>query len=77
MTMTTATTTVNRKAILRGDTFQVRSVLKDHKWLWDADDKVWTKVANWDDEADVIRNVRLYAGIRNRGAFTAELVDIA
>jgi len=74
--MTTATTTtVNRKAILRGDTFPVRGVLKDHNWLWDADNKVWTKIANWDDEADVIRNVRGYAGIRNRGAFTAELVN--
>ena len=69
------TTTETKLAVLTGDTFQVRGILKGKNWKWDADRKVWTKRADWIDAEEVIRCVRLYAGIRNRGAFAATLED--
>lgn len=62
-----------RRAYLRGDTYHVRAPLKEHGWRWDPDEKVWWKDAEWDDEGDVIRTIRGYAHIRNRGHFTASI----
>lgn len=67
----TTTTTTQKLARLTGDTYQIRDVLKRHGWAWDAATKTWVKAADWEDEADVIRNVRLYGGVRNRGTLTA------
>jgi hypothetical protein len=72
-TVTTAATAV-RTALLTGDTFRFKDILKSKGWRWDAENKGWTKAAEWDDEADVIYSVRSYGGIRNRGSFTAEFV---
>ena len=67
--------TQTRTARLLGDTYQIRAVLKDHGWKWNASAKVWQKAGDWTDEADVVRSVRLYGGVRNRGSFTAEFVS--
>lgn len=68
-----AETTKIRRAYLHGDTYQIRAVLKDRGWKWDAEQKVWYKDEEWEDEAEVIRVVRLYPHVRNRGNFRATL----
>ena len=68
-------TTETKLAVLTGDTFQIRAALKAKNWKWDADRKVWTKRADWVDAEEVMWCVRLYPGVRNRGAFTATLED--
>lgn len=60
-------------AKLTGDTYTFRGILKDHGWRWNGDDKAWEKRGTWEDENAVIREVRGYGGIRNRGSFEATL----
>ena len=75
MSNATATpATAVRTALLTGDTFRFKDILKSHGWRWDAENKGWTKAAEWNDEADVISSVRSYGGIRNRGSFSAQFV---
>ena len=69
--MTTQTTT--KLAVLTGDTFRFKSILKANGWKWDAARTAWTLADDWSDEAHVMRRVRGYAGIRNRGTFSVEL----
>lgn len=64
---------MTKKAYLTGDTFRVKSILKDHGWKWDADKKAWWKEGEWASESQVITTIRCYGGIRNRGRFEAEL----
>lgn len=71
--MTTQTT--KRTAVLTGDTFPVKGILKANGWKYDADRKAWTLADDWDDKAHVIRRVRSYGGIRNRGNFAATIED--
>jgi len=61
------------KAILTGGTYMVRQRLAAKGWRWDAERKAYVKVAQWDSPADVIRTVRMYPGVRNRGNFAAIL----
>ena len=61
-------------AVLTGDTFRVKGILKKNGWKWDADRKAWTMSDAWDNADHVIRRVRGYGGIRNRGTFAAELI---
>lgn len=65
-----------KRAYLMGDTYSFRGVLKQHGWRWDGTEKVWYKDGEWVDEEGVVRAVRLYAGIRNRGQFRATLHTI-
>jgi|DEB0MinimDraft_10_1074344.scaffolds.fasta_scaffold118368_2 hypothetical protein len=59
-----------RTALLTGDTFRFRGILKDKGWKWNAEERAWSKAADWRDEAEVIATVRSYGGIRNRGSFS-------
>lgn len=65
-----------RMAIITGDTYMIRHSLKSGGWVWDDEAKVWTKPTTADaDESDVLRGVRMLAGVRNRGNFTVSIVD--
>lgn len=68
--------TTKTKAILTGDTFRFRGILKDHGWKWDPDAKAWTKEHTWKDEDHVITTIRGYGGIRNRGTFDVALEEV-
>jgi len=63
-------------AVLTGDTFVVRGVLKSNGWKWDGDRNAWTMIDEWEDAGHVIYRIRGYGGIRNRGEFAAELVEV-
>lgn len=63
----------DRKAWLSGDTYMVREILSSHGWRWDPSAHAYWKIADWNDEADVIRTIRGYGGIRNRGTFSARV----
>lgn len=55
-------------AILSGDTFQFREILKRAGWQYDGETKTWRKAVAADSKAeDVLRQVRGLGGIRNRG----------
>ena len=61
-------------AYLTGDTFPVRGRLQGAGWRWDASRKAyWKRVSADTTPDDVIRNVRLIGGIRNRGRFAATI----
>ncbi len=62
-----------KTAYLTGDTYPVREKLKTRGWKWDAEQKAWTKTADWGDPEDVVNTVRSYGGIRNRGSFSATI----
>lgn len=64
-----------RTARLLGDTYRIRTVLKEKGWKWNPNAKAWEMSDRWEDEAHVIRRVRNYAGVRNRGSFTVEFVE--
>ena len=76
MGMESTETTTTKRAVLTGDTFMVRGALKRHGWNWEPVRKAWTYDSDWSDADQVIRHVRSYAGIRNRGSFAAALEDI-
>lgn len=55
-------------AILSGDTYQFREILKRAGWQFDNTTKTWRKAVASDSQAeDVLRQVRGLGGVRNRG----------
>jgi hypothetical protein len=55
-------------AILSGDTYQFREILKRVGWKYDGDAKTWRKAVDATSKAeDVLRQVKGLGGIRNRG----------
>ena len=71
--MATTTDRAVRTAYITGSTYPFRCIFASHGWRWEPTRKAWSKSANWRDESDVVRRVRMYAGIRNRGQFSVEL----
>ena len=63
-------TSAIRTALLTGDTFRFKDILKGKGWKWNAEERAWAKATDWRDEAEVITTVRSYGGIRNRGSFS-------
>lgn len=62
-----------KTARLTGDTYRFREILRRHGWRWDHANKCWSKSADWESAEEVIKTVRLYGGICNRGTFTATI----
>jgi hypothetical protein len=61
---------MTKTAILTGDTFRHKAGLKGDGWKWSPERKAWTReVAEDATPEDVIRDVRLIPGVRNRGGF--------
>lgn len=55
--------------------YDVKDAIKSRGWKWDADQKVWVKSGDWQDVTSVEKEVRTYAGVRNRriGTITLEV----
>ena len=64
---------MKKRAYLIGDTYCIRGALKSAGCKWDPGRKAWYMDAAWADEAHVMRRVRGFAGVRNRGSFEVEL----
>ena len=64
---------MKKRAYLVGDTYCIRGALKSAGCKWDVQKKAWYMDGEWDDEAHVMRRVRGFAGVRNRGSFSVEL----
>ena len=65
-----------KRAYLIGDTFCIKNALKAAGCKWDPGRKAWYKDFEWDDEAHVAMWVHGRPGIRNRGSYSIELVEL-
>lgn len=55
--------------------YDVKDALKARSWKFNLAEKSWQKQGQWTSVEDVEREIRLYAGVRNRKIGNIELLE--